>query len=300
MNKPAGQPRVIVEEVAFEEPLERRLRSLSDDGAMALHWLGQAGFVISAGGRRLVIDPYLSDTLTEKYRDTATPHIRMMPAPTTIEGLGRVDLVLITHRHADHMDPGSLRPLGAGQPWTRFVVPASIKAEALRQSGVAEGRLIPLDAGDMIEPWHGLVISAVRAAHETLERDEAGRHKFLGYVLRFATPGGPVTLFHSGDTVPFAGQADEVASFHPDVVLLPVNGRSAELLARGVPGNMTLDEALALAEAAGAGTMVAHHHGMFDFNTCDPAILAARQAQQRGPVRLVVGRLGTEIRVRAE
>jgi hypothetical protein len=35
------------------------------DAAPALYWLGQGGFVIDAGGKRLVIDPYLSDSLAE-------------------------------------------------------------------------------------------------------------------------------------------------------------------------------------------------------------------------------------------
>ena len=207
------RPAVAIEAVEFDGPLEHRLRSVPRDGAIVLHWLGQAGFVVSAGGRRLVIDPYLSDTLGEKYRHTATPHERMMPAPVTPEGLGPVDLVLVTHHHTDHMDPGSLAPFAAADGAARFIVPAASRDEALRRSGAAPDRLLPVDACDAVEPWPGLSVTAVRASHETLERDAEGRHRFLGYVLRFAAPGGVVTLFHSGDTVPFDGQALEVASF---------------------------------------------------------------------------------------
>ncbi len=282
----------------FAEPLEERLRAVRDDGAVVLHWLGQAGFVVSAGGRRLVIDPYLSDSLGAKYRSTATPHERMMPAPITIEGLGPVDLALVTHHHTDHMDPGTLAPLAAARPDLHFVVPAASRDEALHRTGVAAERLLPVDAGDALEPWPGLTVTSLRAAHETLERDAEGRHRFLGYVLRFALPGGSVTLIHSGDTVPFDGQVEEVRRFHADVALLPVNGRSAALLARGVPGNLTLDEAVALAEAVGAGTMVAHHHGLFGFNTCDPALLAARARDGGGPVNFIPARTGLELRLR--
>ena len=289
----------MVEASAFVEPLDERLRAVRDDGAVVLHWLGQAGFLISAGGRRLVVDPYLSDSLGTKYRGTATPHERMMPAPTAVEGLGPVDLALITHHHTDHMDPGTLAPLAAACPGLRFVVPAASRDEALRRTGAAAERLRPVDAGDAVAPWPGLTVTAVRAAHEALERDAQGRHRFLGYVLRFALPGGTVTLFHSGDTVPFDGQVEEVAAFRPDVALLPVNGRSAALLARGVPGNMTLDEAVAFAEAVGASTVVAHHHGLFAFNTCDPARLAARARDHGGPVRLIPARTGLELRLRA-
>jgi L-ascorbate metabolism protein UlaG (beta-lactamase superfamily) len=51
------------------------------------------------------------------------------------------------------------------------------------------------------------------------------------------------------------------------LALLPVNGRDLHRAGNGVPGNFTLAEALALCEAAGIPTMIAHHWGMFDFNT---------------------------------
>ena len=62
-------------------------------------------------------------------------------------------------------------------------------------------------------------------------------------------------------------------------MLLPVNGRSAILTARGVPGNMTLDEAVEVGRAVGTGSIVAHHHGMFAFNTCAPEALRAKAAE---------------------
>ena len=52
-----------VDAQVFAEALDERLRAVRDDGAVVLHWLGQAGFVVSAGGRRLVIDPDLVPVL---------------------------------------------------------------------------------------------------------------------------------------------------------------------------------------------------------------------------------------------
>src|SRR5690349_17867392 len=88
--------------------------SLADKLAMgpgqgvSLYWLGQAGFVVDAHGRRIVIDPYLSDTLEAKYRNTPHSHARMMAAPVTADQLGAVDLVLCTHQHTDHLDGATL------------------------------------------------------------------------------------------------------------------------------------------------------------------------------------------------
>jgi hypothetical protein len=66
--------RLNVLERRFEGPLAQRPTAAASSMGITLYWLGQAGFVIQAGGRRLVIDPYLSDTLAEKYEGTATPH----------------------------------------------------------------------------------------------------------------------------------------------------------------------------------------------------------------------------------
>ena len=57
-----------------------------------------------------------------------------------------------------------------------------------------------------------------------------------------------------------------------------MNGRSAELTARGIPGNLTLDEAVALTINSGAPAMIAHHHGLFEFNT-----LPLRNDRKEGP-----------------
>ena len=81
-------------------------------------------------------------------------------------------------------------------------------------------------------------------------------------------------------------------------MLLPVNGRSAGLLTRGVPGNLTLDEAVRLTAAVGTPVLLAHHYGMFAFNTLDPAVVEARAAEPGLPVRLVPAREGLEVRLR--
>ena len=109
----------------FRGSLAEQLKRPHPARGVWLYWLGQAGFVVQAGGRRLVIDPYLSDSLAKKYRGTATPHDRMMPPPVTVEELAPVDLVLLTHQHTDHMDAATLAPLAAHNPAARFVVPAA-------------------------------------------------------------------------------------------------------------------------------------------------------------------------------
>lgn len=258
---------------------------------LSLYWLGQAGFVIDAGGYRLVIDPYLSDSLAEKYHGRLYPHQRMMAAPVTTDGLGQVDLVLSTHQHTDHMDPQTLQPLLAARPGVKLVAPLAALDEAQKRGAIGLERLLLLDAGDRIAPLLGVSITATRSAHETLERDAAGHYKFLGYVIEI----GGLRLWHSGDTIPYDGMIEEVAALKPDIALLPVNGRSAELLANGVPGNLALAEAIDITKAIGAKVLIAHHFGMFAFNTTDPAEIDRAAVTVQGP-RLLRAALNTVYR----
>lgn len=247
---------------------------------LCLHWLGQAGFVIEGAGKRLVIDPYLSDSLARKYAGRLYPHQRLMAAPVGSLELGSVDLVLSTHQHTDHMDPDTLAPLMAQQPHLKLVAPRAAREEALRRARVDDTRLHLVEAGERIVPIPGIAVTATRAAHESLERDADGNHRFLGYVIEIAG----CRIWHAGDTVPFDGMVAEVAALKPDIALLPVNGRSATLLANGVPGNLALDEAIAVGRDVGAGAIIAHHFGMFDFNTADPTAIdqAATQLAESG------------------
>jgi L-ascorbate metabolism protein UlaG (beta-lactamase superfamily) len=65
---------------------------------------------------------------------------------------------------------------------------------------------------------------------------------------------------------------EQLAEKQIDVALLPINGRDEVRLSRGVPGNFTVTEAIALCKAAAIGHMVGHHWGMFDFNTIEKSI----------------------------
>ena len=109
----------------------------------------------------------------------------------------------------------------------------------------------------------GIRFSGVASAHETVERDEYGQVKALGYVLQF----GGWSLYHSGDTLRYDGMAEKLRPFAVDVALLPINGRAPE---RRVPGNLSGPEAAQLAHDIGAKLVIPCHFEMFEFNTASP------------------------------
>ena len=102
---------------------------LSDDSLLAdikaasgdtehwrLWWLGQSGFLVQWQNKHLLIDPYLSDSLTKKYAATDKPHIRMTEIPIDPARLDFTDVVTSSHNHTDHLDHETLWPLIAANP----------------------------------------------------------------------------------------------------------------------------------------------------------------------------------------
>ena len=227
-----------------------------------LWWLGQSGFLVQWQGRHLLLDPYLSDSLTRKYAATDKPHVRMTERVIAPERLGFVDVATSSHNHTDHLDAETLGPLRTANPALRLVVPAANRAFAAERLGLDPDRLDPIEVGESLA-LAGFRLHAVPAAHETVERDESGRHRYLGLVVE--TGGG--TLYHSGDTVRFDGMVETLRRWRIDLALLPINGRAPE---RRVAGNLTGAEAARLGRDIGARVVVPCHYEMFAFNTASP------------------------------
>lgn len=233
------------------------------DHGVRLWWLGQAGFALKHRNVLLLIDPYLSNSLAEKYRNSEFKHLRMMPIPVAPEDLGGCNWYLCTHGHTDHMDPGTIRGiLQVTSP--NFLIPRA-EMDRGRERGIPAGKTHGLNAGETLQLDDDIAVEAIASAHEHLDMDAEGNYKYLGYVISV----GDLRLYHSGDCVPYPGLAEKLAEKQIDVAFLPINGRDEVRLSKGVPGNFTVAEAVELCKTAGIGQLIGHHWGMFDFNTIE-------------------------------
>ena len=250
-------------------PLQSHAALLADirdsdrrDGGFRLWWLGQSGFLLQWQGIHVLIDPYLSDSLTRKYSQTDKPHVRMTELVIDPAQLSFVDIATCSHNHTDHLDAETLGPILAHNPSLKLVIPEANRAFVADRLKIDPAMPIGLDDEGSIELL-GIRFFGVASAHETVERDERGHVKALGYVLRF----GDWSLYHSGDTLRYDGMAEKLRSFAVDVALLPINGRAPE---RRVPGNLSGPEAAQLASDMGAKLAIPCHYDMFEFNTATP------------------------------
>lgn len=230
----------------------------------ALHtwWLGQSGFLVRLDGELLLFEPYLSDSLTEKYRGTDTEHVRMSELPVQPDTLSGIRLVTSTHNHTDHLDAETLLPLRDQNPDLHLLIPEANRSFVTNRLGCDPSWPLGLDAGQSVElgPW---TLHAVPAAHDLIDRDDEGRCQYLGYVVE----GVDWTVYHSGDTRLYPGIKNALSSFSIDLAFLPINGFRPE---RGVPGNLWGDEAAHLAAACDIEHVVPCHFNMFTFNTEPP------------------------------
>jgi L-ascorbate metabolism protein UlaG (beta-lactamase superfamily) len=227
-----------------------------------LWWLGQSGFLLQWTGRHLLFDPYLSDSLTEKYAGTDKPHARLGERVIDPARLDMIDVVTSSHNHTDHLDAATLVALSTANPRLRMVLPQANVGFACDRLGAHAPPMTGLDDATSAE-LSGFHFTGVAAAHNQIDRDAAGHCVYLGIIVRF----GRFCVYHSGDTLWHDGLVEALRPAQPDVAMLPINGNRPE---RRVAGNLNGTEAAALARASRAKLVVPHHFDMFAFNTESP------------------------------
>jgi L-ascorbate 6-phosphate lactonase len=245
-------------------------------GTATLTRLDQSGFLLESrdvDGRLVevvALDLYLSDHLEQKYRGTDKPHDRLHPPVVEPRDLAHVRWVFASHRHSDHLDPGSIAAVLDAATEATLVLPAPLVGYAVEELGLAPDRLVGASSGGRIGPLHLLP-----AAHPECS-DE-----FLSTVVDL----GGFRIFHSGDSLSFPELTRSLTRHCPDVVLLPANGRKAQHL--GTPPNMSLEEAVDLARTCQARLLVPHHYDLFAFNSRPEAEVRAILGESRMPHRVL-------------
>ncbi|MGE5464355.1 MAG: MBL fold metallo-hydrolase [Syntrophothermus sp.] len=250
----------VLQDLAFLEDV-KQARSHTD--RLHLWWLGQSGFLVQWQGHHLLIDPYLSDSLTKKYAGTSKPHVRMTERVIAPEQLDFLEIVTSSHNHTDHLDAETLIPLMEANPNLTVIVPRANIGFAAERLKVPSERLTPIrvDRAPLVSgPFS---FEAIPSAHESIEQDDQGDHRFIGLIVK----AGRWTLYHSGDCVPYEGLVERLNHWKIDIALLPINGRDP---ARGVAGNFTAEEAAQLGKQIQAGIVIPCHYEMFEFNSVSP------------------------------
>lgn len=244
-----------------------------------LWWLGQSGFLLLWKGNIILIDPYLSDSLTKKYEGTKKPHIRISERVVDPQLLKNILAVTSSHNHTDHLDQDTLIPLISKNPELIFIIPEANREFVCDRVKLPSGFPVGLTDGQSFSIGD-FTFYGVPASHNEIERDMKGYCKFMGFVIRF----GEWTIYHSGDTLWYSRLVELLTPFKIDIAILPINGNDPS---RAVAGNLGPEEAAELGKAIGASLVIPCHYDMFAFNTADPKEFEA-EAQKIGQAYLTL------------
>ena len=199
-----------------------------------LTYVGHSTVLLELGGVRLLTDPLLRSRVA---------HLRRDAQPPAAEIRERIDAVLISHLHYDHLDLASLRLVRA----PRVLVPrgAGELLDRARIAGVEE-----IGVGDVVEVGD-VRIEAVPADHGGRRRPGGPQAEPLGFVV-----GRSERIYFAGDTDVF----EDMARLAPvDVALLPVAGWGPKL----GPGHMDASGAARAAALLRPRLAVPIHWGTF-------------------------------------
>jgi L-ascorbate metabolism protein UlaG (beta-lactamase superfamily) len=249
--------------------------AFAQDGKAHLLWLGQACFrITSPGGKVIVTDPWLiKDPLTPaKYKN--------------LEALGKVDVLLVTHGHWDHIaDAPALAKLNDIPMWA----PGDLNM-ALTTLGVLPAKQLPrFNKSGTITPAPGIQVTATHAEHSSVyvwHNPATGKDEThpggepVGYIIQLENG---FRIWHMGDTGLFGDMKLIAEYYKPDVVLIPIGG------------HFTMDPkdaAFALRELIKPKYAIPIHYGAGPLNKGTPQELI--EALGNAPVKILPLKPGEE------
>lgn len=216
---------------------------------LQITWLGHSAFlIVTPTGTRILCDPWLGNP--------SCPPVWAKP-----EAVGRLDLILLSHGHGDHLGDTVQVARQTGAP----VVCLYEVGQYLGQKGLQDVRDMGIGGTQEVA---GVRITMTNAIHSG-SNTEDGRIIYLGgasgFVLRQA---GMPTIYYAGDTALFGDMKIIGEIYRPEIAFLPI----------GDHYTMGPDTAAIAAKWLGVRQVVPMHWGTFPLLTGTPTALKAELA----------------------
>ncbi len=245
-------------------------------GNPSMTWIGHASVLVRLAGMTVLFDPIFSERASPV--SFAGPR-RIVPLPIDVPDLPRIDVVMISHNHYDHLDEDSVLRLAAmpqGSP--RFLVPLGLKA------WFTERGITRVDEFDWWQTTTEgpLTITMVPVQHWSKRTlTDANATLWGGWVVE----GEGLRLIHTGDTGYSQDFRDIGARFGSfDVAFIPIGAYAPRWFMQTM--HVDVAEAVQVRADLNAARAIGIHWGTFDGMTDEPMdeppALLARERAARG------------------
>ncbi len=267
-----------------------------DDGSARVTFIGHATVLIQVAGLNIVTDPVWSERASPF--SFAGPK-RVQAPGVAFDALPKIDVVLISHDHYDHLDLATLKRLDArDQP--QVIVPLGNKA--LVADAMPASRVSEHDWGDRVALKGGVTVDLEPMLHGS------GRSPFDQQTTLWAAyvvQAGPIKIYHVGDAgygngAVYQATGRKYGGF--DLAILPIG--AYEPVSFMADSHMSPAEAVKLMNDVRARSALAHHFEAFQlgFEAYDAprrALAAALQAAQLPADRFLAPQPGQALRITA-
>jgi L-ascorbate metabolism protein UlaG (beta-lactamase superfamily) len=244
-SRPSPSPRFISDVQPSKPP------SLVEGDQLRVTLINHSTLLLQQNGSHILTDPIWSERASPVR--SIGPHRRRDPG-VHWEDLPRIDTVLLSHNHYDHLDLPTLRRL-ADRGQSEFIVPLGV-ARLLRSQNI--GPVHELDWGESLSRANATIHSVPAlhfSARGVLDRNQT---LWCGYVIQ----SGGRTVYFAGDTAFGDHFAQIRAQFGPPrLALLPIGAYEPRWFMS--PVHMGPEEAVRAHHILGAETSIAIHHGTF-------------------------------------
>lgn len=271
----------------WPSPFQDKPPATSD--ALRVTLIGHAAYLIQVAGLNILTDPVFSKRASPF---TFTGPKRVNPPGIAFDDLPKIDVVLVSHNHYDHLDLATLSRLAARDN-PRVVTP--LGNDTIIRAHDPAVRTEAYDWGDKVDLGAGIGVTPVPTAHWSA-RGLGDRRKALWASFVIETPAGRV--YHVGDSAYAEGQnfrAHKQAYGPFRLALLPIGAYEPRWFMQAA--HMNPEEAVRAMQDLGAPQALGHHWGTFQLtaeavDAPEQALAAARAAAGIAPEAFIAFRPG--------
>ncbi|MCB0334288.1 MAG: metal-dependent hydrolase [Bdellovibrionales bacterium] len=202
----------------------------------SITFAGHSAVFLNAGDSVIAIDPWLEGNPS---------------CPNELKSPKRIDLIVLTHGHADHASEA----VHLAKQYGSKIAATYELAVLMQQEGVAPEQTFPMNKGGTIS-WNGFTVTLTNAFHSS-SYDTAKGTVYAGEACGVIIGDGSRHIYHAGDTCLFEDMALIQKRYQPEIALLPIGDRFT----------MGPEEAAQAAKLIGCKLAIPIHYKTFDLLT---------------------------------